>query len=449
VRFAAKTQGEVIIMKYAMSHPTVRVCGLIVAAFTSLSAQAASNAASNPASPTSAVNPVASSVPMPSPAANRVDANESEWRFVGQLRLQATYDDNILIRPSNEIDDTIFHVAPSLAFGIGNFRTAVAPYAAIPHFIARTGEEDLPRREYAFISYTPDAVFFHNYDGENAVNHDVRLAARKERETWNTQGELRFQRVTDADIEFGRRLRQTYYTANAVGERTLSGKTFGGLGVRAYRAEYVGGNTSTDLRGNTYFDYQVAPKTRLGLGIAAGHLWVGNGADQTYQQPLAQIKYQPTAKLSFTGQAGEEFRQYDSDIPDRSRFVFALNGNYDANDATAFNLSARRETQSSAQYSGENIVATFYQGGVRQRLMQRIYVSLLGGFVRNQYENNVPLPAGLGRRDDFLFYRASSSFDVTRRGTLEFSYEHRQNESTLRNFDFDQNLVSLAASFLF
>jgi len=68
------------------------------------------------------------------------------------------------------------------------FRTAVAPYAAIPHFIARTGEEDLPRRDYAFISYTPDAVFFYDHDDENAVNHDVRLAARKERDNWNTHG---------------------------------------------------------------------------------------------------------------------------------------------------------------------------------------------------------------------------------------------------------------------
>jgi hypothetical protein len=342
----------------------------------------------------------------------------------------------------------VFHVAPSLAFGIGNFRTAVAPYAAIPHFIARTGEEDLPRRDYAFVSYTPDAVFFYDHDDENAVNHDVRMAARKERDNWNMHGEFRFQRLTDADIDFGERLRQTYYTASAAGERALTGKIFGGLGARAYRAEYSGGHSSTDLRGSGYFDYQIAPKTRVGAGVTAGYLMVGSGADQTYQQPFLQLTYQPTAKLSFVGQAGEEFRQYDSSIADRSRFVFALNSIYEASDATTFNLTARRETQSSAQYSGENIVATYYQGGVRQRLLQRIYVSVLGGFVRNQYESNTPV-ATLGRRDDFLFYRATSSLDFTRRGTLELSYEHRDNDSTLRNFDFDQNLVSLAASFLF
>lgn len=406
---------------------------------------------------TLAAQPV--SPPRPSSTAPTANANasngttgkngdETEWRFVGNLSLQATYDDNITIRPTNEIDDYVFHVAPSLAFGIGNFRTATAPYAPIPHFLARTGEEDLPRRDYAFASYTPDAVFFHEHDDENAVNHDVRIAARKERDNWNAHGEFRFQRITDADLDFGRRLRQTYYTAHAAGERALTGKVSGGLGARVYRAEYAGGDESTDFRGNGHFDYQIAPKTRLGAGVAAGYLLVGNGADQTYQQPFVQVLYQPTAKISFNGQLGREFRQYDSSVADRSRFVFAFTSIYEARDATTFNLSARRETQSSAQYSGENIVATFYQGGVRQRFFQRMYVSLDGGFVRNQYETNAPV-AFLGRRDDFTFYRASSSLDLTRRGTLELSYEKRDNASTIRTFDFNQQLVSLRASFLF
>jgi hypothetical protein len=392
-------------------------------------------------------NPPGTTAPSQS-ASSAVDENISEWRFVGQVKAQATYDDNIMIRPTNEIDDYIFHVTPSLAYGIGNFRTAVAPYASIPHFLARTGEEDLPRRDYAFVSYTPDAVFFSNYDSENAVNHDVRFAARKERDLWNAHGEFRFQRVTDADIEFGGRLRQTYYTANAEGERSLTGKIVGGLGARIYRAEYSTGSRSTDLKGNAYADYQIAPKTRLGAGLASGYLWVERGADQTYQQPFVHLNYQPTAKLSFNGQIGQEFRQYDSSIGDRSRFVFSLESDYEASDATRFTLSSRRETQSSAQYAGENIVATIYQGGLRQRFVQRVYVSLLAGYVRNDYETNAPV-AFVNRRDNFSFYRAGSSFDFTRRGTLEFSYEHRDNDSTLPNFEFKQNVFSLAASFLF
>src|SRR5262249_28849210 len=146
---------------------------------------------------------------------------------------------------------------------------------------------------------------------------------------------------------------------------------------------------------------------------------------------------------------GTEFRQYDGATPNRSRFIYGFNSNYEVAESTNFDLEARRDTQSSAQYSGENIVADYYRAGIRQRVLQRIYLSVSGGFVRNQYEHNVPAAAALGRRDDFTFVRAGSSFDFTRRGTVELSYEHRANDSTLRSFDFDQNVVSLAASFLF
>src|SRR5690606_32818427 len=145
-------------------------------------------------------------------------------RRAGAHTLQEPYAHHITRRPDGELDDFSGHPAPRVGCGIGHFRTAIAPYAAIPHFIARTGEEDLPRRDYAFASYTPDAVFFYDHDNENTVNHDVRLAARQERETWNVHGQLRFQRVTDADLDFGRRLRQTYYTASGGFEHALTGK---------------------------------------------------------------------------------------------------------------------------------------------------------------------------------------------------------------------------------
>ncbi len=105
------------------------------------------NSIPSSAASTSIAPPQANMPTTPASQPGAVLGDETQWRFVGNLALQATYDDNITILPTNEIDDLVFHVAPTVAFGIGNFRTAIAPYAAIPHFIARTGEEDLPRRD--------------------------------------------------------------------------------------------------------------------------------------------------------------------------------------------------------------------------------------------------------------------------------------------------------------
>lgn len=394
-----------------------------------------------------AVSSTPAQPPAPGPVAD-ADESEQDWKFVARLSTLVSYDDNIFIQPANPQEDVLFHVAPSFGAGIGSFRSEFAPFSPTPHFLARTGEEDLPRKDFAFIGYTPEAVFFSRHPGENDINHDARLAARREEELWNAQGEFHFQSIADTDIDLGRRLRQTYYTAALGGEYALTGKLTGGAKLYGYRSEYDAGFSSTDERATVYVDYRIAPKTTLGLGAAAGYLDVASGANQTYQQPLLQIKYQPTAKISFSGQAGEEFRQFDSDIDDRSQFVFALNGGYEATDSTSFTLTGRRETQSSAQYAGENIVQTLYQGGVRQRFWQRVYLSLHGGFARDDYESNRSV-ASVVRRDDYHFYKVSATGDLTPRGSLELSYEYRKNDSSLSGFGFAENLVSLGASFLF
>lgn len=394
------------------------------------------------------VQPVAPAVPAAPPAGANGEDAATDWKFVTRLSVVATHDDNIFIQPRNPEDDYILHVAPSLGFGLGAFRSEFAPLSSTPHFFARTGEEDLPRKDFAFIGYTPEGVFFADHSGENALNHDARLAARREEELWNLQGELRFQSLEDTDIDVGRRLRQKYYTASAAGEHALTGKITGGAKLYGYRSEYATGFSSTDTRATAYVDYQIAPKTSVGVAGVFGYLDTDSGGNQMYQQPLLQLKYRPTAKISFTGQAGEEFRQFESDVPNRSQFVFAANGSYDASDSTAFNLSARRETQGSAQYPGENIVQSLYQAGVRQRLLQRFYVSANGGFVHNNYENNRAVATVL-RRDDYTFGRVGLSGDLTTRGSLELSYEYRNNDSSVSTFGFTENLVSLGASFLF
>jgi hypothetical protein len=372
----------------------------------------------------------------------------ADWKFMTLLSSSVTYDDNIFIQPSHGKEDTYVHLAPTLAYGLGSFRSELAAFAPIPHFLVRTGEEELPWRDFAYASYTPDVVLFSKYHHEDAVNHDLKLAAQKERDLWNVNGDFHFQTQSDPVIDVGRRIDQTYYTANLGAAYMISGKLTGGAKLYGNRSDYSGGLSSTDGRATGYMDYQIAPKTSLGLGIAGGRLDVGKGANQNYEQTLLQIQYAPTAKLYFNGQAGEEFREFDSTVSNQSQFVFDLNGSFNPTDSTAFTLTSQRETQSSAEYAGEDIVQSVYQGGVRQRFLQRLYLLANGGLVHDNYERNEP-SAAIARRDDYYFYKISSSCDVTRRGTLQLSYEHRKNDSSVAAFGFAENLVSFAASFLF
>jgi len=373
---------------------------------------------------------------------------DQTWKLVTLLASSATYDDNIFIQPTNKKADFYVNINPTLAVGEGNFRDAVASFADIPDFLVRTNEEDLPWRNFAYISYTPDGIIFSKYHQEDHLNHDVRLAAQQERDLWTVKGDLHFQTESEPVIDVGRRINQTDYTADFNAAYALTGKLTGGSELYGDHTDYTGGLSSTDGRVTGYLDYQVAPKTALGVAAAGGYLNVAQGANQPYEQALLQIKYLPTEKLSFNAQGGDEYRQFRSRVPNRSQFVFDVSGTYDATDSTELTLRANRDTIASAEYANEDIVESVYQASIRQRFLQRLYLSIAGGLAHDRYENNEPIVT-VARHDDYYFYQPSLSCDVTQHGTVQLSYEHRENNSSLAAFAFTENLYSIAASFLF
>jgi hypothetical protein len=374
--------------------------------------------------------------------------NEHTWKLVTILASSATYDDNIFIQPTDKKKDFYVDIDPTLAVGAGNFRDAVASFADIPHFLVRTGEEDLPWKNFAYVSYTPDGIIFSKYHKEDHLNNDVRLAAQQERDLWTVKGDLHFQSESEPVIDLGRRINETDYTADFNAAYALTGKLTGGSELYGEHSDYSGGLSSTDGRLTGYMDYQVAPKTALGVAAAGGYLNVAQGANQPYEQALLQLKYLPTDKLSFNLQGGDEYRQYESRLPNRSQLVFNASGSYDPTDSTELTLTARRDTVASAEYANEDILESVYQGSIRQRFVQRLYLSLTGGLVHDAYENDEP-NVTVDRHDDYSFYQPSLSCDVTQHGTVQLSYEHRENNSSLAAFKFTENLYSVTASFLF
>jgi hypothetical protein len=384
----------------------------------------------------------------PAPLEKASTGNKIDWKVVTILASSATYDDNILIQPTNQKKDFYFDIDPTIAVGVGNFRDALARFAAIPHFLVRTGEEDLPWKNFAYVSYTPDVVIFSKYHKEDDLNHDARFVAQQERDLWTVKGDLHFQTTSQPNIEVGRRIYEADYTGDVNAAYALSGKVTVGSELTGEHSDYTGGLSSTNGEGTGYVDYQIAPKTTVGIAGAGGYLYVAQGANQPYEQALAQLTYLPTGKLSFNGQAGYEYRQFQSRTPNRSQLVFKASGSYDPTDSTEFTLGGDRETLASAEYADEDIVENLYQAGVRQRFLQRIYLGLTGGYVHDNYQSNVPT-VSVARHDNYYFYQPSLSGDVTRYGTVQFSYEHRENSSSLAQFKFAENLYSLTVSFLF
>lgn len=438
IKATCRTSGKAVLMPI-----------LLVLAGSAYAAQSEPDAAPTPQPATGqpSVTSQQSTTDQPSVSGTAATDTDQNWRFATLLAASFTYDDNIFIQPTNKKEDTYTNIDPTVAFGVGNFLDAVTTFADIPHFLVRTGEEDLPWRDFAYASYTPDWVLFSKFHKEDHLNHDARLAAQEERDLWTIKADLHYQNVFEPDIDIGRLTDQTYYTADLSAAYALTGKVTGGAELYGNHSDYSGGLSSTDARGTGFLDYQIAPKTSIGIAAAGGYLEVAQGANQPYEQALLQLKYLPTAKLSFNAQAGGEERQFDSSsVSDRSQFVFDVSGIYDPTDSTELTLRGNRDTLASAEYAGEDIVESVYQASIRQRFLQRLYLTVAGGFAHDNYESN-ELIQTVARHDDYTFYKTSLSCDVTRHGTVQLYYERRENDSSLAAFGFNENLFGVVASF--
>jgi hypothetical protein len=371
----------------------------------------------------------------------------SAWRFVPQLSVVATYDDNLFISPTNKVSDTYLQVAPSLAVGLGDFRGQVSTFAPIPHILAQTGEEDLVRTNFLYLNYTPDIEEFFHQHRQDTVNQDVRVAGQEEGERWRLVGSLHYQDVTDPNIYFGGRTKQIYYNANLDGSYQFTGKLNGGLHLEGDRSLIEGGTRQQQGIATGYVDFQATGKTALGLGLALGDLQISPQTDQTYLQTLLRYRYQATQKIWLTGDVGPEFRHLGQSAGGRTGLVFDLNGEYQATEGTSFELGARRATVGAVQYRGVDIWESVYHAGVRQRVGNGFIATGTVGLVWDQYYPFTHVP--LQRLDKFYYVKAAIGHDVTRHGTVQLSYEHRDDNSSFRQYTFEENLISVNLSFLF
>jgi hypothetical protein len=385
---------------------------------------------------------------LPADSSNGDEGSKPQWQMVYRVSTAITYDDNIYISPDDRKADWSLDVAPALAVGWGHFRSELSQFAEIPHLLVQTGEEDLPRQNFLFASYEPDAVIYATQRHADALNHKLRVAGQADAGRTTVRANLQFQRTTAPDIDVGGRVTTTLYSADAAADYALTGKLTGGIEGQASRTDTDPGLWSEDAHATVSLDDALAPKTTLGLGVTDGRLLLQRGASQSYWQPLLRAQYLATEKLSVDGWAGEEFRSYDSAVSSRSRPVFRVNGHYAPAADTVLAVGAERKTDASAAYADEDMLETIWEGTVRQRIGHRLYLSVAGGLTQVDYESDGPVAAVI-RRDNYYFYRPALSRDLTDHGSIELSVEHRRDNSSLSNFRFEQNIFRLSSTWLF
>ena len=363
------------------------------------------------------------------------------------LTIRGVYDDNINISQTNRVSDYYFTIEPVLTLGLGDIN----------------GHED----NYIRLDYAPSLFLFADHSEDDAVQQLVHLEGQHRfgRLTLTLGEEVAIldgtdlQSLSDAsspgghvNLDVSGRTRFQTYTTRIGASYDLSGKTFLSSEVDSLVTEYDSASlfSSETFSGNLFLNYRYSDKVVVGIGGTGGYDLVDDpNPAQTFEQVNLRATYQATGKISLNVSGGVEFRQFENNS--RGEYispVFELSATYQPFDGTSVTLAGSRRTFNSSVLAGQDLAGTTITASLRQRLVQRFYVGVSGGYQNSDYFSTVNGVAA-NRQDNYYFIEPSLDFPITRFWTVGGYYLHRQNDSSLHSFNFYDNQVGFRTTLTF
>jgi Putative beta-barrel porin 2 len=387
--------------------------------------------------------PIAAPEPVVTINNQPVSENVRRFRYHFTVTVRTVYDDNININSGRPTGDFYTSFEPSVRLSLG--------------------DPDSESNNILQFVYAPNVVLFANHSDADAVQHIIHLEGRRVfgRLTASLSQDIQMLNGSDlrsltdttgreANIDVGARTQQNIYTTKLAASYDLSAKTFLSGGVDYSRNDYATLISSRQLDANLFINYNYSPKLVVGLGTTLGYNETdGSTPTQHFEQINLRATFNPGEKLSLSGSAGFEFRQFESDT--RGTYispVFDLTASYKPFDGTTISLAGFRRTQNSAVIAGSDFTDTNINFTVQQRFLQRIFLSLSAG-----YENAVYLSTfsavDLSRSDDYYYLQVAIDCNITRYLQIGLYYLHREDISTLETFTFSDSQFGLRSSLIF
>ena len=375
------------------------------------------------------------------------------FQWGARLTVRGVWDDNIFLSHFDRISDYYFAIEPAITIGYGDI-------------VAR-------QENYIRIDYAPSIFVYVDHSDDDVIQHLIRL-----------EGQYRLGRLTlglsqDVEILHGSHLDTSTLDASsiaiagsinaAVNGRTdvdiylttlgatydLSDKTFLSGTFHYLLNDYNTLISSDEFYGNLFFNYKFSPKLALGIGGGGGFNDVEIGPDSTFEQGLLRATYQLTGKISLNASAGVEVRQFNSEDGFGSRSnrispVYEIGATYQPFDGTMITLRGSSRVLNSAIVADADYLATNVLLGVRQRLLQRVYLGFTAGYEHAPYFATVNgVDGNASRTDNYFLIEPAVDVMVTRWFTVGAYYLYRTNNSSVDRFAYYENQVGWRVSFTY
>ena len=364
------------------------------------------------------------------------------FHYALQLTVRGVWDDNIFISHTDQKSDYFFAIEPQITIGVGDIEGR--------------------SRSYLRLDYMPSAILFVDHSDQDAFNQLIHL------EGGYSTGRLRLTLFEDiallesanlnsiidttglwANLDASAPTRVNIFNTRLTAQYDLTGKLYLQGEFDSYIYFYPNQLSDYTVSGGLYLYYNWSPKLSVGVGGTFGYNWVDDPTpNQSFEQVNARLNYQATAKLGVYASAGAEFRQFDGNRGTYTTPVFELGLTHHPFEGMTLNLAAGRRIYNSGFLPNQDFADTYVVGRFQQRLFHRLYLGLGVGYENSDYfaaANNVSAP----RNDDYWFIEPSLDVLITRWLSAGVYYLHREDNSNVDSFSFDDNQVGVRATVRF
>jgi hypothetical protein len=364
------------------------------------------------------------------------------FHYALQLNVRGVWDDNIFISHTDRVSDYYFAIEPDITLGVGDIEGR--------------------NRSYLRLDYMPSAILFVNHSDQDAFNQLIHL------EGGYSTGRLRLSLFEDiallesanlnsiidttglwANLDASVPTRVNIFNTRLRAQYDLTGKLYLQGEFDSYIYFYPGNISDYTVSGGLYLYYNWLPKVSVGLGGAFGYNWVDDPTpNQSFEQVNARLNYQATAKLGLYASAGAEFREFDGNRSTYTTPVFEVGVTHHPFDGTTINLAAGRRIYNSGFLGAQDFADTYFVGRFQQRLFRRLYFGLGAGYENSNYFA-AAANVNATRNDNYWFIEPSLDVLITRWLNAGVYYLHRDDNSNIDSFSFDDNQVGVRATVRF
>jgi len=332
-----------------------------------------------------------------------------------------------------------------------------------PAILLEYGAEE-GQKGYASVVYAPTITRFFQHSAENTDNQNVSLNVQYPFQRLSVNFGETYAQATGINQDTNQRTTQTSTVTSLGGTYEVDDKLSLNTQLQELVTSYPSsggqggaqgqGDTTTSL--NSSLLYHLTEKITVGPGLNVGVDKPQGVSQDTFEQGLVVVDYQPTEKINLFAQGGAEFLEYDGG-GDKANPIFSAGIGYKPFDSTVLTVNASQSLRSSSADSTQTVVSTGVGFTASQRFLQRFYLNFAFSYSHMEDQSGsggapqspgsvVIATATPGSTQDNIVYRPSLTFAPTAWTNVAIYYQYLDNESSVQGSSYHDNQMGISVS---